>query len=321
MVAGMLKEREEIMKDKYAILSEGMFSYAKHGKRSPFTNVLSNAELNSITPEELVERIKGLINTEHRVLYYGPMPLAELTSALGQHHKAPAQLQPLPPAPSFPELETTTPQVFWTHYDMVQAELMFMHKGPAFQAELAPAARLFNEYFGNLAYQEIREAEGLAYSVWASYTSPNSREKAHYMMAYVGTQADKQAEAMKALSGMLVQMPESEAQFQTAKEAIMSKIESERITKTSVLFNYENARRLGLSADQRQQIYEQVRNMTLADLKAFHEQQVKNGQYSVVLIGDRARLNFRDLSRYGKVTELSLKEIFGYEVPEKVRMQ
>jgi hypothetical protein len=52
--------------------------------------------------------------------------------------------------------------------------------------------------------------------------------------------------------------------------------------------------------------------MTLDDLKYFHEENIKNKKYTTILIGDRNKIDFNDLKKYGLIKELSLNEIFGY---------
>ena len=249
-------------------------------------------------------------------MYYGPVEPKKVESILNTHHRVPEKLQPVPARREFAELNSEIPQVFWSHYDMVQAEVMFQHRGPQYDKELSPEVRLFNEYFGGMsgvAFQEIREAQGLAYSVFTAYSQASKEDKNDYLMAYVGTQADKQEEAMNAMIDLLNNMPESPQTFENAKKAILEKIESERITKTSVFFNYLDAQRKGLDYDIRKDIYTRMKDMSYDDLKAFHEKYVKNKRFNIALIGDRDRLNFRALDRYGEVKELSLDEIFGYE--------
>jgi zinc protease len=120
---------------------------------------------------------------------------------------------------------------------MVQTEFIMISKGNQFNPEIVPEIRLFNEYFGggmnSVVFQEIREAQGLAYSAYSNYSLANKKDKSNYLLAYVGTQADKQPEAMDAMLNLLNNLPESEEAFNIAKESILSKIESERITKSS----------------------------------------------------------------------------------------
>ena len=190
---------------------------------------------------------------------------------------------------------------------------MFQAKGELYNVELVPYARLFNEYFGTVVFQEIREAQGLAYSVFSAYSEPNKKDKSNYLFAYIGTQADKQSEAMKAMVELLNNMPESQGDFEVAKEAILSKIESERITKSNVIWNYVNAQDKGLDNDVRKNIYDKVQSMNFNDLIAFHEKYIKDKKYVTVLVGSRDKIDFNDLANYGEVRELSLVELFGYE--------
>jgi predicted Zn-dependent peptidase len=132
------------------------------------------------------------------------------------------------------------------------------------------------------------------------------------MLAYIGTQSDKQKEAMESMINLMNTLPESTEAFNIAKKAILNKIDSERITKSSVLWNYLQAEQKGIDFDLREDIYDNVKRMTLDDLKYFHEENIKNKKYTTILIGDRNKIDFNDLKKYGLIKELSLNEIFGY---------
>ena len=45
---------------------------------------------------------------------------------------------------------------------------------------------------------------------------------------------------------------------------------------------------------------------------------MKDKKWNIRVIGDKTKLNMSDLAKYGKVVELNLKDIFGYEVESKV---
>ena len=317
MVSDTHKTRTEDKKSKNRILWGGLMNYAKYGASSPFTNVLSNEELNDLQAAELIQMVKDLTGYEHQVMYYGPLGGDQLIGLLDQYHNVPDQLKPLPEKRLFATLDTEDPKVFFTDYDMVQAEMVLQSRGPKYDHELTPEVRLFNEYFGagmsSIVFQEIREAQGLAYSVFSSYQQGSKVEDNDVMMAYVGTQADKQKEALEAMIDLLNNLPETEKNFVNAKKAILNKIESNRITKTSVLFNYIGAKRLKLKYDIRKDIYNRVSEMTFDDLKNFHTNYIKGNQYNIAVIGDENKMNFAALSAQGEVVKLSLDEIFGYE--------
>jgi zinc protease len=317
MIDRTLKSREDAKKDKSNILWSGLRNYAKYGKDNPFTNVLSNYELQELKAEQLTEIIQGITKLPHRILYYGPRSSAELNTFLSEYHEVPAEFNPVPELKDFDELAINKPKVYWADYDMVQTEIVFQSKSIDYDVSQVPAARLFNQYFGggmnSIVFQEIREAQGLAYSVFSNYSEPSKKDKANYLFAYIGTQADKQSEAMDAMMDLLNNMPESEDAFEIAKEAILNKIESERITKSSVIWNYISAQDKGLDYDVRKDTYEQVATMSFDDLKTFHETYIKDKKYVTVLVGSRDKIDFAELAKYGDVQELSLEELFGYE--------
>jgi len=317
MIDRSLKSREDAKKNKSNILWSGLRNYAKYGSDNPFTNVLSNYDLQQLKAEELTEIIQGITKLPHRILYYGPRTKDELNSFLGEYHLVPEEFNSMPELKEFEELAMDKPAVYWADYDMVQTEIVFQAKSVEYDPALVPISRLFNEYFGggmnSIVFQEIREAQGLAYSVFSSYSSPSKKDKSNYLFAYIGTQADKQGEAMDAMMELLNNMPESEGAFEISRDAILSKIESERITKSSVIWNYIGAQDKGLDYDIRKDTYEKVKSLTFDDLKAFQEKYIKDNKYTTVLVGSRDKINFEDLAKYGEVKELSLEELFGYE--------
>jgi zinc protease len=325
MIDGVFKKRDDQKKDKFAILWQGLVNFGLYGNTSPFTNVLSNKALRELKSDELVSLIHNFTQMKHRVFYYGPAEDKKLVSLLNTYHRLPDEFQPLPAATKFQIADMSAPKVFWTNYDMVQAEIIFLSKADSFNIERQPAAQMFNEYFGgnmgSPVFQELREAQGLAYAAFANYSLADKKGQNDYFFGYIGTQADKQPESMKAMTELIQNFPKSEAGFDVARNAVLSRIESERVVKADKLFRYDDAQRKGIDYDIRKTVYEQVQNMTLEDVEAFQQQHVKGRPFNIVLVGDRAKLNLKDLQKYGAVQELTLDELFGYEKPVKVNVE
>jgi zinc protease len=126
---------------------------------------------------------------------------------------------------------------------------------------------------------------------------------------------------MEAMTEHIQNFPKSEGRFDVARNSLMNKLESERITKTAILFNYESAMRKGLDHDVRKDVYEKIQNMTINDVENFQKQYIKGKKFNVVMVGDRNKLNLKDLQKYGEVKELTLDELFGYEKPVKVQLE
>ena len=325
MIDRTFKSRADAKKNKGQILWSGLFNYGKYGSKNPFNDVLPNYQLQELQAEELTTLIKGITKLPHRILYYGPREAKQVSKFLAEYHPVPAEFDAIPTLKEYEELAVDDPKVYCTDYDMVQTEIVFLAKGENYDTKSEPAVRMFNEYFGggmnSIVFQEIREAQGLAYSVFSSYSQPSKKEKANYLFAYVGTQADKQAEAMNAMMDLINNMPESEEAFNIAKESILNKIESERITGSGVLWNYVSAQDKGLDYDVRKDIYTQVKEMNFDNLSSFHEKYIKDQKYVTVLVGSRDKIDFDALQAYGEINEVGLDELFGYKDAEEVIAQ
>ncbi|MBC8047840.1 MAG: insulinase family protein, partial [Fimbriimonadaceae bacterium] len=216
----------------------------------------------------------------------------------------------------YPELETIKKEVLFVHYDMVQAQVVFLSKDKLFDKTLMPEARAFGEYFGSglssIVFQEIRETKALAYSAFAGFSTPANTDEAHYIRAAVYTQADKMQQAIEAMMEIMNTMPKAEEQFNQSRMAVMKQIESERITKSGVFWNYESAKRRGLDYDIRKDIYAEMQTMTIDDMQAFFDDYIANRKYTILVLGDRTKLDINYLKTLGEYKELSLEEIFGY---------
>ncbi len=314
--AGILKERADDKLSKRKILFEAMHNYGRYGSSSPFTNVLDNEELEQISSESLLAEIDSLMHYRHRILYYGPAEPEKLSSEFRRLGRLKEELGPIPEAKLFKEVAQEENRVYVVDYDMTQAEILMLSKDKLYDASQVPLVTLFNEYYGggmsSVVFQELREAKALAYSVFSVYRIPKDKDEHHYIFSYIGTQADKLPEALSGITELLENLPESPELFASAKDGIRRKIRTERLTRTKILFTREEAEKLGLNHDIRKDIYENVEQLSFKNIAEFHRQRFANKKYTLLVLGKKENLDLETLSRFGKVTQLTLEEIFGY---------
>lgn len=313
---GILKKRADAKLNKRMILWNGLFNYAKYGPNSSFTNILNEDELNSIKPKELVSLIKEFSSYHHRIFYYGTKNINEITDLLNRNHKTQPIFKDYPPAKNFNELPVIKSKVMFVNYDMVQSEVIMFTKSDLYHKDWEPFISMYNEYYGrglsSIVFQEMRESRALAYSAFAGFSKPDYADKSHYIFGYIGTQVDKMPDAIKAFNYLMNNMPAVPQQFEASKNAIASKIESDRITKTSIFWDYENAKKRNISYDIRKDIYEKSSSMTIAELMDFHKETIKDKPYIFLVLGNKNRIDMKYLQSLGEVKVLSLEEIFGY---------
>lgn len=313
-VYGVLKSREDAKLDKETIFWKGMISYGKYGAKSPFTDKVSASELLSLNPKKLTDLVKELYSYDHKIFYYGPESADVAVNVLNKYHKI-GKLKPTPEKVNYPNLEVDKSVVYFVNYDMVQADLLMLHKGELFNKDMIPFANLFNEYFGSglssIVFQEIRESRALAYSAMSAFSVARKKEDPSYTFAYVGTSPDKLTSASSAMLELMNNMPKAEQQFQSAKEAYMKRINSERIIRSNIYFTYLQNLDRGINYDYRKEVYDKVQSMSLDELDAFFNEHIANKQYIYLVMGNKNDIDFEVLKKLGDVKELTLEEIFG----------
>ena len=313
---GLIKERADDKLSKKKILFEAMTSYGKYGPVSPFTNVLSNSELEKVTSKELLEEIESLMQYSHRVLYYGPASSQELLGELHSVRHYPESFKTPPANDPYKDLEQNDNLVYVVDYDMTQAEVILLTRDELYNQSIVPLATLFNEYYGggmsSVVFQELREAKALAYSVFSVFKTPKQKKEHNYIVSYIGTQADKLPEALEGISNLMRELPKSPQLFASAQNGMLQKISTERLTKTEILFSYEEALRLGHDHDIRKDIYQGTGKMNLNDIEQFHKSHFNNKKHVMLVLGNKKNLDIATLRKYGTVKELKVDDIFGY---------
>lgn len=316
LTADILKKRADAKLNQGANFGQ-LTQYAIWGANSPGKNILSEAELKSLNPKELTDRIKNLNSYEHRIMYYGPDKEQTLLNTLNTLHKTPAKLKPVPSDDKYKQVETQENKVLLAEYDAKQIYLgMLSNKGEKYAPEIEPTREMYNAYFGGgmnaIVFQEMREARGLAYSANAYLISPSKLKYPYVMRTFIATQNDKMDDALQAFNQIINDMPISENAFKLAQEALITRLRTDRVIKENILWSYINAQDLGLTVDSRKELFEKAQTMTLNDIKKFQEEWVKNRTYTYYILGKEADLDLKALEKYGKIERVSQEELFGY---------
>ena len=316
LVGDILKARADAKLNQGQNFSR-LMNYAMYGPKSPATNLLTEAELASMNPQELVDRIHNQNNYKHRILYYGPSSSKDLLATIDQYHQVPATLKDIPAGNEFSYLETPATKVLVAPYEAKQiymAQISNLDK--KYDPAIEPTRELYNEYFGggmnSIVFQEMRETRGLAYSAWAGIMPPSYLKYPYTIRTQIATQNDKMIDAVNTFNDIINNMPESEAAFKLAKEGLINRMRTDRIIKSDIIWTYINAQDLGQSVDPRIKLYNDVQTMTLKDIVDFQKEWVKGRTYVYCILGDKKDLDMNKLKAVGPIEELTQEQIFGY---------
>ena len=316
MVTDILKSRTNSKANQQSNFNM-LRQYSLYGANNPSKNILSEKELKNMKPETLIETITQLSGKEHRVLYHGPMTIEEVTATVANNHKVPEVLKTVEKNKSYKIQSTDENIVYFAPYDANQIYMSSVScNGEMYDANKSPIITMYNEYFGggmnSIVFQEMREARGLAYSAAAYMIEPWRIDMPSYYWTYIATQNDKMIDALNAFDEIINNMPISEQAFNIAKEALIGRLRTERITRDRVLGYYLDQEKLNLTEDTRRQLYDAVQKMTLEDVTAYQQANVKGRKYTTCILGRESDLDMKSLEKWGKIIRLTQEDIFGY---------
>ncbi len=317
LIENNLKERDNAKINKGACF-QALVNYSKYGRQNPFNTVLTNEELNALLPSQVVNYLNNLVKYKHNIFYYGKDEKNALINLPRSYSMMDAKYM-APPAKlaSFEILANDYDKVFLYNYaNMVQAQIMFLHKSEVFTKANLPFSNLYNDFFGSglssIVFQELREQKALAYSAYSFYAPPSVKGETFFLQSFIGTQADKMATAANEFKKLKSKAPNVEIQFNNARESVMKQISSDRIVRDNIYWSFLNMKRLNVDYDYRKEVLESIKNATLVSFSKEFELKIANKVYTTAIMGDKSKLKFEDIKSFGHIEEIDSKVLFGF---------
>ena len=314
-ISDVLQSRNDA-KSRQNQIFQKMLSYASYGKDNLRKYFVTNEEVQKIKAQDVINQIKTMTSQPQRILYYGDLSLNDLQKVITEKHSVHPAKKPVKMGPDFDRLATRENKVYFAHYDAKQSMCRQLTTSIPANWSLSSQIEMYNEYFGgsmnSIVFQEIREKRSLAYSAAAYYVEPSEKGKLNYNMTHIGTQNDKLMDALEAFTDLLDNMPVSELNFDLAKTSLISQYRTNRTRKMSIINYYLTCEEMGLKTPMDKTNYNLIQKMTLDDVVNFNKNYIKGQKRVVVVLGNKDEVDLKGLEKYGKVTTLSLEEIFGY---------
>jgi predicted Zn-dependent peptidase len=315
-VALTLKDREDAKKDQRTCF-DYLYNYGVYGPHNMRRADMTADELHQADPQQLLGLLANLSGLQHSVLYYGPMSQKELSSVVTKLHKTPKQLAAVPHGQPYTKQLTPQNEIWIAPYDAKNIYMrMFHNEGRDFNPDETATITLFNEYYGGgmngIVFQELREARGLAYNAGANYGRISKKGEKESFFTHIITQNDKMMDCVRQFHSILDTIPQSEAAFKIAKDAVQKQLASIRTTKMGVINLYLAMKRLGLDYDLNKKMYDDLQGVSLQDIVRFEQQQMARKPFRYLILGDEKELDMPSLEKIGPIRRLSLEDIFGY---------
>ncbi|MEZ4827482.1 MAG: insulinase family protein [Bacteroidia bacterium] len=291
-----------------------LLNYGLYGQNSSFLNRFGKAELKKLVADDLLRLHKEAIQYQTSVFYSGKKPAGEVAPLLQAASLIPSQPKPSESPVSIPLMTYDAPQVFFLNdRKAVQSQVYFYVKGDSFQLEDQPYIDAFNSYFGGgfsgLVVQEIREYRSLAYSASGRYRTPQRSGLPGALVTYIGCQADKTAEALSVMDGLVKNMPEKRERTDLVKNNLRLQVYGGKPGFREIPEEVEDWKRLGYEGDPSKSKLPVYESLTFDDIQTFYRNAIQGKPILIMIVGDKKRLDTEGLKAYGNLIEISADEI------------
>jgi predicted Zn-dependent peptidase len=286
------------------VIAQAAQAYANFDKNTEFLVVSSNKDLKAVKPDQLKKTLKAILSRKHRTSYFGPRDAAQAATAvvLGDGKIA--------DRPEHVVKYRKPGSVFVTSQETAQTQVWITWPRPASNENDRAAGSLFSEYISPYLYQHVREARGLAYTVFGFYGASGKPKDDASVAAYVGTQADKTHDSIDAVLEALKQ-PFDDSRLTLAKKSIEESYRVWRIPPRAIAGSVYSWEDQGLKADPRADRTKRTLAVDKATLDKWTKAQFA-GKTTVSLVGDKKKLDDAKLKKLGPVTEVPKEKLFGY---------
>ncbi|MGL4853867.1 MAG: insulinase family protein, partial [Lentisphaeria bacterium] len=317
-------------KNQEYLFNKALINYAKFGPDNPITSSINLNDIANLDGHKLIRSFQQISTLSPDILYYGPSSFNSVSSqfknawsnfrsdsnnSISQIHSDLLPAFSIPSPKKFPELNNENQIIFLNFPGLQQTQIAFLHKAEPFNPNNVAIRRIFNHYFGmsmsSIVFQQIREAQALAYTAYSYYSSPEHPHNSHFFVAYAATQPQKSLTAIESFKKLFNNVPLNQQRLNISINAITNQIRTTRYHGMKLLEYVDSLAYMRLNEDINKIIFQNIQYISLNDLANFIELNISNKQNSLIIMGDKNMLNLNQIinSTLSPLNELSLPQI------------
>ena len=297
------------------ILGMALYMYAVLGKHSPFINRLTSSEIKALVPDTLIAVLKNVLTYEVDIHYSGIHNLREVSNILNTILRL-DQITAKGKSPVRKDyLSYNEPVVYFLDDPKaIQSKNYFYIPGDVVEETQKSLLNSYYEYLdggmNSLIFQEIREFRSLAYATGASLFMPNYPDEKASLTAFVGTQADKTHEAIGVMHEIITNKPLKGERIDNIRKSLIQSINSSKPTFRRISWSVASYINQNYDSDPRKSWVETYKTMNFDDIVNVYSNQFYKKPCVTTIIGNKKRIGTDWMGSYGKIIEVSKKDIF-----------
>ncbi len=289
-----------------------------YDKNSPELNRLSSAEIMKLSISDLTGDFIEATHYEASIHYYGKKSFEDLSATLKNNLAFPANLKKSTSPYIIPVAEQKKKSIlFLNNADARQSEIYVFINGADYQLNQEPVIDAFNQYFGGgfngVVLQELREKRSFAYTASANYSTPTLPENPAYLIGYIGTQADKTADAVAEFVKLLEEMPEKPERIGNIKNYLVQSSKSSRPGYRNLSQNVEVWKMKGYNSDPNKLLIPEYEKLSFDDILKFYNDEIKSNPVTIAIVGNKKEIDMEKLESIAKINKIAISKIFKSE--------
>ena len=290
--------------------------YALWGKKSPFLRRSTLKEVESMTPEFLIQQAKEAMKYEADIMYTGTIPKSiVIRSIKDELNSISSNLRDTKSPITIDYNPHTRNKVFMIDDpEAVQSQIYILSEGKVLDMEQRSVADVFNNYFGrgmaSIVFQEIREFRSLAYTARGYYINRPDVDMKGYFYGYIGTQVDKTMDAISTYIDIFKNMPQKENRLGSILDGLTQSINTRKPAWRSQATYVSNLRKQGYEEDPNKFKYSVYKKIDFDDVIEFHKNNFKKDPTVITILTDKSKINIDKILDYGELIELNKEIVF-----------
>lgn len=309
------KTSDKFTKKDPETLGYALYSFAVYGENSQFLKDFSPKEIKALTAKQLVDALKTAVTYEADIHYSGTIPADKVAIIIADklNLKQITQKSKSPVRNVYRNFDE--PLVFFLDdKSSIQSKDYFFIKGNQVSQKDKPMLEAYYEYLdggmSSIIFQEIREFRSLAYATGASVYQPFYPEEETTLTSFVGTQADKTQEAIQVMHRIISTPPDQSDRIDMIRRAMVQSINSKKPPFREISAPVAQWNKQGYAEDPRKEWVKAWEMMSFDNIADFHINQFYQKPVITTIIGNKKQIGSEWMKEYGKVTEVTRKDIF-----------
>jgi predicted Zn-dependent peptidase len=309
------KMEQKFEKKDVSTKSDALADYALYGNKSGYLSRLTTKEVKNLTPDKITDKLNEIKGYQFELHYCGKIDADKFVDIFKNNFTIADSYKKSTGVIELPRNEAKENTILFVNdKKAIQSHIDIFVEGKVNNEKSRIKEAAFNDYvdgsMASIIFQEIREFRSLAYGAWGRYRTSFYFDKPGYFKGGLTTQADKTTDALEVYDSLLKELPQKPNRIEEVRNNLTLSINAQQPSFRYKSMSVSRWLQQGYTEDPRKTRYSAYKNIEFNDIMDFYKANIKGKPWMVTIVGDKKRINMKELSKYGKITEIKTDKLF-----------